>query len=90
MTKEDSPSITVVVGKAKNHFEITMNTESDRAYYILNGEMILDGNKFEAGDVIYIPKNTEYQFEGTFEAVIINSPAFDPKYDMTKISKPKN
>jgi len=29
--------------------------------------------------VVFIPKNTKYHFRGTFEAVLINSPAFNPK-----------
>jgi len=89
LTKTDSESITVVIGKAENHYEVTMNTDSDRAYYILNGKMILDGKDCNPGDLVYIPKNTEYQFEGTFETLIINSPAFDPKYDITSVSGPK-
>jgi len=89
LTIDDSENVTVVRSEADNHYEITMNTDSDRAYYILAGKMILDGVSSEAGDVVYIPKNTEYQFEGTFEAIIVSSPAFNPKYDITSVSGPK-
>ncbi len=29
-----------------------------------------------AGDVVFVPANTEYRFEGSFKAVFVNSPPF--------------
>ncbi|NIM46549.1 MAG: hypothetical protein GTN40_00090 [Candidatus Aenigmarchaeota archaeon] len=89
ITKIDSPDVSVVLGRANNHYEITKNTKSDRIYYILSGTLIINKQRIEKGEVVYIPKDTEYQFEGTFETLVINSPAFDPKYDITKISERK-
>ena len=89
LTKENSETITVVVGEAKDHAETTVNSASDRAYFMLEGKMILNGKECLLGDVMYIPRGEEYYFEGTFKAVIINSPAFDPKFDTTKVGKKK-
>ena len=79
LTKEDSDKVSVAVGTAKNHYETT-TPSSDRAYFILEGKMIVNkrivGN---VGDVVFAPANTKYQFEGTFKAVIINSPPFKTK-----------
>lgn len=83
LTERDCKYLSIAVSKAKNHSEITKNIKSDRVYYILRGKLFaLKGNKkyiAEKGDILFIPKNTKYQFQGTFEAVLINSPAFDPK-----------
>ena len=83
LTKEQYKNLSVAVAKAKKHNEITKNIKSDRIYYILNGKLIVKKGKkkfiAEHGNVIFIPKNTEYQFSGTFEAILINSPAFNPK-----------
>ncbi len=89
LSRPDSETITVVVGEAVDHAETTANSASDRAYFMLEGKMILDGKECLPGDVMYIPRGTEYYFEGTFKAVIINSPAFDPKFDTTKVGKKK-
>ena len=87
LTKTDSETITAVVGEAVDHHETTMNTASDRAYFVLEGKITVDGKDSFPGDVIYIPRGTEYYFEGTFKVVIINSPAFDPKHDTTTVGK---
>ena len=85
LTKDDTEQMSVVVGKAVNLHEKTKNTDSDRAYYVLDGEILIDGQLGYKGDVIFIPRNTEYDLKGTFEVVIINSPAFDPNYDTTEV-----
>jgi len=83
LTKEHCKNISVAIGKARRHKEITKNIKSDRVYYILKGRLVVkSGNKkfiINKRDIIFIPKNTNYQFQGTFEAVLINSPAFNPK-----------
>jgi ethanolamine utilization protein EutQ (cupin superfamily) len=89
LTKESSENVSVAVSEAKNHSETTRNVRSDRAYYVLEGRLVVskDGKELSAepGDVIFIPKNTRYSFSGTFKAVLINSPAFSPQDE--KISK---
>ncbi len=80
LTNKTSKNISCAISKAKNHSEITKTNESDRVYYILKGKLLITVDnkkiKINEGDMIFIPKNTEYQFGGTFKAVLINSPAF--------------
>jgi len=78
LTIKDSNNVSVAVGNALNHNETT-KTESDRVYFILEGEIVIDDLIGKSGDILYIPKNTKYSFSGTFKAVIINSPPFKLK-----------
>ena len=80
LTKELSENISVAISEANNHFEDTKNIRSDRVYYVLEGKLKVKINDkevvAEVGDMIFIPKNTAYHFEGTFKAILINTPAF--------------
>lgn len=83
ITKESSEKVSLAVSEADEHSETTKNVRSDRIYYVLEGKLVIKDDKgkytAEPGDVIYIPKDTKYHFKGTFKAVLINSPAFDPE-----------
>ena len=83
LTKDSSENVSLAVSEATNHSETTKNIRSDRVYYVLEGKLIVKKNDkefvAEPGDTIFIPKNTEYHFEGTFKAILINSPAFRPE-----------
>jgi ethanolamine utilization protein EutQ (cupin superfamily) len=87
LTFADSDKVSVAVGTATNHEETT-TTSSDRAYFVLEGQICVNGKLVgKAGDTIYVPGGTEYSFEGTFKAVIINSPPFRKTgEDIKKIS----
>lgn len=88
LTKEHCKNLSVAISKARNHKEVTKNIKSDRVYYILTGNLVVSrgGKKFIAkkGDILFIPKNTKYQFQGTFEAVLINSPAFRKENEISR------
>lgn len=83
LTKENSKKISVSVGEAVNHSEITKNIRSDRIYYVLEGQLtVVQGEEVyvaNPGDLIFIEANTPYHFKGTFKVVLINTPAFDQK-----------
>jgi len=84
LTAEQSEKMSVSVSTAKNHVETTKTT-SDRAYYILEGKIIINGNLIgNEGDVVFIPANTEYDFKGSFKAVLINSPPFKKENESIK------
>jgi ethanolamine utilization protein EutQ (cupin superfamily) len=76
LTANDSERFSIAIGDALDHDETT-KTMSDRAYFVLEGEIIVNG-KLRGGpaDIIFIPENTEYSFKGSFKAIIINSPPF--------------
>ena len=88
LTEEDCKNLSVAVSKAKNHNEKTRNTKSHRVYYVLKGKLTVKQGKKSfvagSGDSIFIPRNTKYQFHGTFEAVFINSPAFNKKNELNR------
>jgi len=85
LTAVDSDNVSLAVGEANDHNETT-KSGSDRVYYVLSGEFIVNGNiRAREGDIIFIPADTEYKFKGTFKVVIINSPPF--KKNQEKISK---
>ena len=76
LTAKDSSKVSVDVSTATNHFETTRST-SDRAHYILEGEITINNQTIaRTGEVIYVPANEEYTFQGSFKSVLINSPAF--------------
>ncbi len=84
LTAEDSDKISVGCSQANNHNETTL-INSDRAYFILEGEIIINNNLIgKPGDVIFIPSNTQYNFKGTFKAAIVNSPPFKKINEKTK------
>lgn len=78
LTIKDSNNLSVSVGNAINYNE-TIKTDSDRVYFVLEGEIIINNLKGKSGDVLYISQNTEYNLSGTFKAVVINSPPFKLK-----------
>lgn len=81
VTKDFSNKVSLAVSNAKEHFETTKNKKSDRIYYVLEGKLKISFEGTEliayAGDVIFIPANTEYKFKGTFRTILVNSPAFN-------------
>ncbi len=85
LTTDKCKNLSIAVSKAKKHKEITKNTKSARAYLVLRGKLNIKQGKKKAtayaGDVVFIPKNTKYYFGGTFEAVLLNSPAFSAKFE---------
>jgi ethanolamine utilization protein EutQ (cupin superfamily) len=88
LTRDISENVSLAIGHATNHSETTKNIRSDRVYYILDGRLMIKQNDkdliAEQGDVIFIPKNTEYHFEGTFKTILVNSPAFNLQDEKTQ------
>lgn len=89
LTREASENVSLAIGQADNHSETTKNVRSDRIYYVIEGKlMVKQGEKefvAEPGDVVFIPRNTEYGFGGSFRAILINSPAFNPKDEVSHL-----
>lgn len=84
LTVENSEKLSVAVSEAVEHNETTQ-TSSDRAYYILEWELVInDELKAKKWDLIFIPGNREYNFKWTFKAVLINSPAFKKEEEKIK------
>lgn len=79
ITKDDAPAVSLAVNTASDHSELE-TTKYDRIYYVISGELLVtiegDNNTILAGDSLLISNGTTYQFGGTFEAVVVNQPAF--------------
>jgi mannose-6-phosphate isomerase-like protein (cupin superfamily) len=79
ITKEISPNFSLAVTKAENYSE-KEETKYDRIYYVLAGELTLtfgsESSTLFTGDSCYIEKDTKYTMVGTFEAIVVNSPAY--------------
>lgn len=73
----------VVIGKLDGHHPKRVNYVSDRAYFILSGELIVhigeESYTAHAHDLITIPKSTPHGLDGKGEYLIITSPPFTPK-----------
>jgi ethanolamine utilization protein EutQ (cupin superfamily) len=84
---KDSKHMSACISKAIKHKETTINTKSDRFYYILKGtvKVSANGKTFIAnkGDIVFIPAKTKYHFSGTFDALQVLSPPFNRIYDKT-------
>ena len=59
---------------------------SDRFYYVIKGEGTFDvgANHYEIskGDLVVVPKCTDYDFEGKMELLMFCSPAFDAAHEI--------
>lgn len=83
LTAEDSDNVSLALGTAKDHNETTKTT-SDRVYYVLEGELIInDEIVAKKEETIFISANTEYNFKGSFKALLVNSPPFKKSDETT-------
>ena len=79
---EHSEDISVTWTRLWGHHDRVVNEISDRVYYILEGEAVFqvgDGSPMEravAGDVVFIPRNVPYEFEGQMVYLVMNGPAY--------------
>lgn len=59
------------------------NERSQKAYYILGGEGEIsvgdEIHEVNKGEFVFVPEKTEHSLEGSFRALIVTSPPFDPE-----------
>lgn len=79
ITKEIHPEASLSVVSAHD-IEHQEQTPYSRMYFVLEGEMSIhienQNYVLKPKDSIFISKNTRYSLQGSFEAVVINQPAF--------------
>ena len=79
ITKDISPDVSFAITKATDYYE-KETTPYNRIYFVLDGELELtvnsEANTLQKGDSCFIGKDTEYEMRGTFEATVVNQPAF--------------
>ena len=89
---EHSAAISVTWVSIAGHHDRSVNHESDRVYYVIEGSgrfQAGDGAPVEsvsAGDFVFIPRGTPYEFEGDMRYLVMNGPAFRPGSDDVLLS----
>jgi mannose-6-phosphate isomerase-like protein (cupin superfamily) len=70
----------------KGHDKYYTNTESSKIYYVIQGQgrfkIKEELYKVHRGDIIEIPPNTEFVFEGQMELLLIMNPKFNPNCEI--------
>lgn len=77
----DNENISIdIIEVYKGHEKYCTNKVSSHIYYVLdgNGKFKINGELYnvEIGDIIEIPKNTEFVYIGKMKLLLIMSPAF--------------
>ena len=85
-TKEQCPEASVVYQETKNgHLEEFYHAKSNFIFYIVEGKGIwfIEDIPYEVctGDVVIVPPNTRFYYEGSLKQVCITSPAWEPEFE---------
>lgn len=79
ITKETTPNISLAINKLSGQLDTT-TTNYERIFYFIkaNVNFTIENEviHFEDGDSLYLAPNSSYSASGTYEAVVVNSPAF--------------
>lgn len=81
LTYNDFPGMSAAVFQCRGRHKKMKSLNSDRLYIIVKGKGLfhIKKNKLpvEKGDVIIVPKNIFYSYEGNMKCFLVHSPAFD-------------
>lgn len=84
--KEDFKNASVAYAEISGRHGKIRNVKSDRVYIIAEGkgEFIINGEvvPVEKTDVIIIPKNTPYDYQGEMKIFLVDCPAFEKGADV--------
>jgi len=93
VTRKDFANFSVRYIELEGKHPWMKTTINDRVYYVLSGKgSFTVGNEFtrvKPTDVILVPKETPYKFSGSLKLLLVQTPAFDPKYEYMLDSKTK-
>ncbi len=86
LSKEDGMGYSIVRTHLDGSHPFMKNICSNRTYYLIHGTatFYLGEEKVHLteGEMLVIPKNTKYAFQGKFDAILVDGPAFDVKNDV--------
>lgn len=81
----DFENASLALIKVKDKHGETKAMLNDRIYYVIegNGFFLINGERqeIEKGDVVIVPKASEYDFGGELMVLLVNVPAFKPMQD---------
>lgn len=80
-TKDQFPRMSAAHFTCKGKHPKMKSINSDRLYLVLKGEgkFFIDGKtiSIKEKEIIIIPKNTIYSYQGNMECFLVHAPAFD-------------
>lgn len=86
LSKQENMGYSMVRTHLDGKHPFMKNVRSNRTYYLIDGEAIFafDDEKIaiQSGEMLVIPKDTKYAFKGKFDAILVDSPAFDAADDV--------
>ena len=93
VTSDDFERLGCGVFRTETRHGLIKNIASDRIYLVLEGEgrftvagEVLDVTK---GDVVLVPRNTPYDYEGRLKLFLVHSPANNDEADISLEDRPQ-
>lgn len=85
-TKDQFSRMSAAFFACKGKHPKMKSINSDRLYLVLKGEGVFHINgkmiAVKEKEIIIVPKNTPYSYEGTMECFLVHAPAFDRKKEI--------
>lgn len=85
-SKEDFENASAAYFEVDGSHGKVKNEKSDRIYLVLegSGKFIINEEEIEVEktDVIIVPKNTFYDYNGKMKLFLVHSPAYDEKFEV--------
>lgn len=85
-SKEDFENASAAYFEVDGSHGKVKTTRSDRVYYVIDGsgKFIIDGEEVEVEktDVVIVPKDTPYDYEGKMKLFLVHCPAYDPEAEV--------
>jgi ethanolamine utilization protein EutQ (cupin superfamily) len=85
-SKEDFPNASAGLFKVTGKHGRVKSLVSDRVYFVVEGKgrFTINGKTIpvEKTDVVIVPKNTPYDYEGRMKLFLVHTPAFDQEKEV--------
>lgn len=92
ITSNDFERLGCGVFQVETRHGLIKNIASDRVYLVLEGQgrFTIAGDAFDVvkGDVVLVPRNTPYDYEGHLKLFLVHSPANNDEADISLEERP--
>jgi mannose-6-phosphate isomerase-like protein (cupin superfamily) len=86
MAEKESPAISCAYIEVSGRHGKVKYKKSDRLYYVISGSGAFkineESQEVREGDVLIIPKDTPYDYEGEMKLLLVDTPAYDSLADV--------
>lgn len=93
VTSNDFDRLGCGVFRTETRHGLIKNMASDRIYLVLEGQgrFTVAGEAFDVakGDVVLVPRNTPYDYEGQLKLFLVHSPANNDEADISLEDRPQ-